>query len=156
MSEINEVNARVVFDEESDEREDQAFVNQTILIVEDDDELRDVLALALQSVGYTVTTASNGWEALEFLRKGHVPSVILLDLMMPVMSGWEFCQAQQADPELAEIPVLVMSSVARMDPSSPFFADAIDAIRKPVSFEELLRKIRPYVGPIVGGSAAFN
>ncbi len=156
MAETNEVNAEVLFDDEEDDREDQAFVRSTILIVEDDDELRDVLALALQSVGYSVTTARNGWEALEFLKKGHAPSVILLDLMMPVMSGWEFCQAQQADPELAEIPVLVMSSVARMDPASPFYADAIDAIRKPVSFEELLRKIRPFVGPVVGGSATFN
>jgi CheY-like chemotaxis protein len=156
MAESNEVNAEVLFDEEEDGRTDQATVRSPILIVEDDDELRDVLALALQSVGYEVTTVRNGWEALEFLRKGHVPAVILLDLMMPVMSGWEFCQAQQADPELAEIPVLVMSSVARMDPQSPFFADAIDAIRKPVSFEELLRKIRPFVGPVVAGSGSFN
>jgi CheY-like chemotaxis protein len=155
MAVTNEVNAQVLYDE-ADDREDQSFVQPTILIVDDDDELRDVLALALQSVGYAVTTAKNGWEALEFLRKGNSPSVILLDLMMPVMSGWEFCQAQQADPDLSEIPVLVMSAVARMDPASPYYAEAIDAIGKPVSLEELLQKIRPYVGPILGGSATFN
>ncbi len=154
MALSNDVNAEVLFDEE--DREDQAFVQPTVLIVDDDDELRDVLALALQSVGYSVTTARNGWEALEFLKQGNAPAVILLDLMMPVMSGWEFCQAQQADPTIADIPVLIMSSVARMDPASPLFVDAIDAVRKPVSFEELLRKIRPYVGPVSGGSAVFN
>jgi CheY-like chemotaxis protein len=153
----NELEMRVYsFEEEERDREDGASLRSPILIVDDDDELRDVLALALQAVGYTVMTARDGSEAIALLRCGHVPAVILLDLVMPIMTGWEFCELQQADPEIADIPVLVMSSAARSDPTAPFFFGAVDTLRKPISFEELLRKIRPYAGPVLAGSASFN
>jgi CheY-like chemotaxis protein len=103
-----------------------------LLVVEDDPDIRDTLAEALAWEGYDVTTASNGLEALELLRGGLHADVILLDLMMPVMSGWEFRRVQQDDPALAGIPVVVLSA------SSPGNARPDRYLAKPFRIEDLL------------------
>lgn len=80
-----------------------------VLVVEDDFAIRETLRELLEDEGYHVVWASNGREALTQLRATR-PSLILLDLMMPVMDGWEFRTAQQRDPTLAGIPVIVISA----------------------------------------------
>lgn len=82
-----------------------------ILIVEDEYSIRDILMEVLEDEGYPVTGAANGQEALTYLRcSNRLPMLILLDLNMPIMSGWEFRQALRADPTLRQIPVVVVSA----------------------------------------------
>src|SRR5438445_696734 len=81
-----------------------------VLLVDDDFEICDTLSQLLQDEGYSVATASNGLEALHYLRGATLPRLILLDLMMPVMNGWQFRHEQQRDPELASIPLVVLSA----------------------------------------------
>ncbi len=82
-----------------------------VMVVEDDFSIRDILRELLEEEGYRVVWAADGREALARLKAARrPPSLILLDLMMPVMDGWEFRLAQQRDPELARIPVVVISA----------------------------------------------
>jgi CheY-like chemotaxis protein len=109
-----------------------------ILLVDDDDGLRTVLAEFLADVGgYKVEPVTNGAEALNHLKAGGRPCVILLDLMMPVMDGWEFRDAQRADPTLADIPVLVITALG--DRPSPVARE--HTLRKPLDPKALLRLI---------------
>src|SRR5215471_14307155 len=83
----------------------------SVLVVEDDADTRDSLTEVLEEECFAVQTASNGREAFEVLhRASSKPCVILLDMTMPVMDGWEFRKAQRNDPELASIPVALLSS----------------------------------------------
>src|SRR4051794_28574938 len=84
--------------------------SKLILVVDDDPDLRDTLGQILEDEGYSVAAASNGREALAYLRERPAPSLILLDLMMPVMDGWQFRSEQRLDSVLAKIPVLVISA----------------------------------------------
>jgi len=103
--------------------------------VEDDADIRDALDGLLSTEGFRVAGCSNGREALDWLHASPKPDVILLDLMMPVMDGWQFRVAQKQDPELATIPVVALSA----DMTAK--AAAIDAdayLRKPVEYDTLL------------------
>ncbi len=82
----------------------------TVLVVEDDPELLLSLSEVIESEGYCVSCARHGLEALGRLRGGVKPSVILLDLMMPIMNGWQFRYEQRQDSDLAKIPVVVVSA----------------------------------------------
>ena len=84
--------------------------NRSILIVEDDSDLREALSEVLRDEGYSVESAADGREALDRLRRDLRPSLILLDLTMPVMNGWQFRAEQRRDPALSEIPVVVLSA----------------------------------------------
>jgi CheY-like chemotaxis protein len=117
-----------------------------ILLVEDDEALRDVLAEVLADEGYHVECAANGREALESLaRCACPPDLILLDLMMPVMDGWSFREAQQLDPRLARIPTVVLS--ASYPPDSPRIRSlrAEMVLSKPISAERLARMLRRFL-----------
>ncbi len=81
-----------------------------ILVVEDDIAIRDALAEVLEGLGHSVRCAGNGAEALELLAREEPPDLIVLDLMMPVMDGFEFREASRRDPRLAEIPVMIVSA----------------------------------------------
>ena len=81
-----------------------------ILVVEDDGDVREALVQLLEFEGYRVTSATNGRDAIDQLRAGAAPNLILLDLMMPVMDGPQFRAAQLGDPGLAAIPVIVLSA----------------------------------------------
>lgn len=121
-----------------------------VLVIDDDVELRDAVADALQAEGMVVATAGNGREGLEYLRAGGRPQVILVDLMMPVMNGWQFCEAKQGDPQLSAIPVIAVSAAAKKDPASPYFLNVEEIVAKPVEIEELIAVVRRYV-PLVDG-----
>lgn len=111
---------------------------QTILVVDDDADIREILAEILESEGYPVAQARNGQEALDYLRQADPPCLILLDLMMPVMDGWAFLDAHDADPELARIPVVVCSASVNLRGQAPV---AREFLPKPVSAERLFSTI---------------
>jgi CheY-like chemotaxis protein len=81
-----------------------------ILIVDDDDDIRESLAECLELEGFAVTTAANGAEGLARLRDDATPSLVLLDLMMPVLDGYGFLEQQRKDPRIAQVPVLVITA----------------------------------------------
>jgi CheY-like chemotaxis protein len=116
----------------------------TILIVEDDLDTREMLGRFLELEGYSVETAINGREALERLEEGARACVILLDLMMPVMDGWQFRREQVQKQELAAIPVIVVSAAGR-DRIQQIHANGY--LSKPVDLDELLTQIRQYCNP---------
>jgi CheY-like chemotaxis protein len=87
-----------------------------VLLVEDDRDIREILAETLTDLGFEVATAANGLDALELVRGQKArPGVILLDLMMPVMDGYAFLEERSKDPELATVPVLVITAGYRVD-----------------------------------------
>jgi len=117
---------------------------QRILVVEDDLDLRTALAEVLSDEGYRVEGASHGAEALSLLRgERDKTSLILLDLTMPVMNGWEFRSEQQSDPELSKIPVVVLSAGEHLaEQLGPL--GIRDYVRKPIELTLLLSTIRRY------------
>lgn len=111
-----------------------------VLVVDDDAMIRLATTRMLQDQGYTVTGAANGQQALELLRAGPRPDLILLDLVMPIMDGWRFLQEQKQDPVLATIPVMVVSSNDAVE-ARVAAAGAVDFLRKPMHVDELAAKI---------------
>lgn len=111
------------------------------MIVEDDDATREAFSLILALSGYRVQTATNGRSALEQLRSSDRPSLIVLDLMMPIMDGAELRQHLAQDERLANIPILVCSAVAERDrvqlanPPAAF-------LRKPIDPQALLAAVQ--------------
>lgn len=114
-----------------------------ILLVDDDDDLREMIADGLEEAGFTVIRASDGADALGHLRTSNLPALVLLDLMMPGMNGWQLSELMHADPILAEIPIVALTATAVMDPESLHLADARDWIAKPFDLEQVLEVIRP-------------
>jgi CheY-like chemotaxis protein len=112
-----------------------------VLIVEDDDSAREALSDCLEMEGFSVAAARNGKEALDYLRGAHVPKVILLDLYMPVMTGWEFREAQKKDAAIADIPVVVVTAFGS-GMTKQIDADVI--MHKPLDLDRLLTVIREY------------
>jgi two-component system, chemotaxis family, chemotaxis protein CheY len=107
-----------------------------ILVVDDDHDIRAVVDDLLTDEGYRVRTAGNGRQALEILTTWR-PGVILLDLSMPEMNGWTFLAHQQADPELARIPVIVMSAQYNLRGGAALDTAAA-VVAKPFDVERLL------------------
>jgi CheY-like chemotaxis protein len=126
-----------------------AKVGRDILVVDDDDDIRLALELVLSSVGYSVWTAPHGAEALSLLKADGRARLIMLDLMMPVMNGWEFRAAQLRDPSLAGIPVLIMTGFGGAAEKCASLGAAA-ALNKPIDFDALLATIATILGS--GGS----
>lgn len=114
-----------------------------ILIVEDEFLIRDALTEFLEEEGYRVAGAANGQEALAMLRKGLVPDLILLDLMMPVMSGMQFLDEQQSDARLAAIPVVLLSA-DRNSQEKVLSSAPVEYLEKPVRLTDLLDTVERY------------
>ena len=117
---------------------------KTILVVDDDQDIRDTLTELLQEEGYAVVRASHGGEALCALRELPSPSLILLDLMMPVMDGWQFRTEQRKDPALASIPVVVISATGKDEKVSAL--GAVQFLKKPIRLEQLLEAVARHAG----------
>jgi CheY-like chemotaxis protein len=116
---------------------------RTILIVEDDDSLRESLSDCLEDEGYRTAAVENGREALDWLHAHDAPSLILLDLWMPVMTGEEFRRAQLQEPALADIPVVVLSAVKG---GSHLAAELgiQEYIAKPIRLEKLIATVQAH------------
>ena len=117
---------------------------QDILIVEDDAATRSALALLLGREGYGVSQAANGGQALAYLRSAPRPSLVLLDMMMPVMDGWQFLAARHQEPALAAPPVVVLTAASGMSPATARALGANDVLQKPVDADDLLDVVRRY------------
>jgi CheY-like chemotaxis protein len=116
----------------------------SILIVEDEAPIRSVITEILEDEGYHVASVTNGMEALTYLREhADRPHLILLDLGMPVMTGWEFREEQQRDPALARIPVIVMSALPDLDRRAAAL-EVADCLDKPVDIDKLLAIVAAY------------
>jgi CheY-like chemotaxis protein len=108
-----------------------------VLLIEDDGDLREALSQILRDEGYEVVGAAHGREALDKLRGGQRPCVILLDLTMPVMNGWQFRAEQREDPVLSRIPVIVISAGHDL-PAQLTVLGLEEYVRKPIRLETLL------------------
>ena len=117
-----------------------------ILIVEDDDDIREALTQILELEGYVVREAANGREALDISCREPTPSLILLDLMMPVMDGWQFRAEQMKDPNLSKVPVVVISADASVHEKVATFG-AASVLPKPISLDRLLRAVESLYPP---------
>jgi len=115
--------------------------SKTILIVDDDESIRESMKLALESEGYSVQTAANGQEGLELLRRIQRPFLILLDLMMPVMDGWGFAHALHSDPHLAKPPIAVFTAFAERAKN---FRGAALILSKPIDLDSLFSVVRKF------------
>jgi CheY-like chemotaxis protein len=112
-----------------------------ILVVDDDAALRHIMIRLLQGCGYRVTCAADGNDALAFLRREERVDLILLDLKMSGLDGWEFRRIQKADPKLADIPVMIVSGVINV-PGNRVGLDAAAYFEKPVDVDQLLEAIQ--------------
>ena len=114
---------------------------RTILVVDDDAEIRDLAELVLRGGGYTVRKASSGWDALEAVR-GERPDLVLLDVNMPGMDGWELLRLLKADELGRDLPVVMFTVKMEFRDKVHALQDgAYDYITKPFSYEELLGRI---------------
>lgn len=116
-----------------------------VLVVDDDFDIREVMAATLEDAGYAVNSAANGKEAIakleEALKNDPPPCLILLDMMMPVMNGWQFLEERAQSPKLRQIPVLVISA-------SAVAPDEVEGfLRKPLEIDTLLGKVGEYCLP---------
>jgi two-component system, chemotaxis family, chemotaxis protein CheY len=116
-----------------------------VLVVDDDPDILDALTEALKSEGYSACGARDGIEALHAIAERR-PDLVITDLMMPTMTGWELLGALHEDPNLATIPTLIIT--AARSPEAPKTADGV--FRKPLDLDGLLRAISAYTGPPPG------
>jgi CheY-like chemotaxis protein len=109
----------------------------SVLIVDDDDDIRDLLQMFLEEAGHHVVGSANGLQAQRLLAGGLRPEVIILDLMMPVMSGWELRKWMLRDPSIASIPTIVITGDAKLEGSQ----DSLQAkayVAKPFELQQIL------------------
>jgi two-component system, chemotaxis family, chemotaxis protein CheY len=111
-----------------------------ILVVDDDAGSRNALTTLLRDEGFTVIGVAGGREAMEYLRESPPPKLIVLDLMMPDVDGWDVRHAQKQDPKLAGIPVIAVSAAGKLP-------DADAQFRKPLDYDKFLAAVRHYVKP---------
>jgi len=117
---------------------------KTILLVEDDATLRETLQGALQERGYKVEVAEEGEAALAWLHREPRPALILLDLMMPGLDGWDFLARRRLDPSLPAIPVVVISGQL-LGPERDSVLPADGFVKKPIDMEELLSEVQRHL-----------
>jgi CheY-like chemotaxis protein len=116
---------------------------EEILLVEDDDDIRETLADLLRSRGYAVTAVTNGRDAIEWLKRSAAPCLIILDLMLPIMDGWEFRAQQMTDPSLAAIPVIVLSGISDAKQHAVNLR-AVDYLPKPIDLDRLYKTVEQH------------
>ena len=121
-----------------------------ILVVDDDDDLRETVQMLLEEGGFLVSVAENGRAALEQLRAGARPSLILLDLMMPEMNGWQFIEHVRQDADLGSIPIVIMTAHKSTD-ALPVPSENV--LQKPFDIDKLLASIRRH---LAGSSATAS
>jgi CheY-like chemotaxis protein len=114
-------------------------MSHTVLLVEDEADLREMIRDGLELNGYAVVTAEDGQDALDKIGDIETVCLVILDLLMPVMNGWEFVRQMRLRSELASIPVVVHTSAPGPTP-----AGVTRVLQKPVMFDRLLSTVREY------------
>jgi CheY-like chemotaxis protein len=112
-----------------------------ILVIDDDLDIRETLAEILQEEGYSVRCACDGQDAMDLLGRGSLPRLILLDLMMPRMNGWQFRAVQRDHPRLRDVPVVAISASANLSATERDLS-GVAVLPKPVSMPALLAAAR--------------
>jgi CheY-like chemotaxis protein len=110
-------------------------MHHRVVVIDDDADILESIAIVLRGAGYDAQTESNGAAALEQIRQG-APCLILLDLMMPGMNGWQFRAEQMRDAAIASIPTIVMTGFPAAENASSLGAAA--CLKKPIDLDELL------------------
>src|SRR6185295_12866906 len=110
-------------------------MSRSVLVIDDEEDVREALRDLLEQHGYRVTAAANGRAALEILRHEGRPDFVLLDLIMPVMNGWEFLDVVSRDAELSRIPLSITTSAPEQAPRGR------DVIPKPIDIDALLERL---------------
>jgi CheY-like chemotaxis protein len=121
-------------------------MSKTVLVVDDDDDVREALEILIQQWGFDVRTAGSGRDALKAMRTNDPPALVLLDLTMPDMNGWAVRAEMLASPELAPIPVVLLSGVADAPVQSRALQTA-DVLPKPVALDRLRDLLEAHLGP---------
>jgi CheY-like chemotaxis protein len=121
-----------------------------ILIVEDDFATRESLALVLNAEGYVVAEAADGAAALALSHSGLPPQLVILDLLMPGMDGWQFLAARHRKPALAAVPVLVLTADRGIDSPELRALGAEDVLEKPATAEDVVAAVRHYRPAVAG------
>lgn len=123
----------------------QSQPSNRLLIIDDALEMHSLLRTLLTEEGYIVHFVSNGQAALRYLRSAEeLPGLIFLDLMMPIMDGYEFREAQLSDPRLANTPVVIITADGHIE-SKKSKINAVDSIRKPIDVDIMLQVIARYL-----------
>lgn len=119
--------------------------NSAVLLVEDNDINRDMLTRRLTRAGLTVITAADGISALEMMRE-HQPGVVLMDMTLPILDGWEATQQAKEDPAITEIPIIALTAHAMAaDKERAMSAGCSEYETKPIDFPALLAKIYQFL-----------
>jgi CheY-like chemotaxis protein len=124
---------------------------KTVLLVEGDAEVRDLLQDCFELLGYDVIPAGSGKQALDYLsvERAAAPDIVLLDLMLPIVSGWQVIEHIRRDPGIATVPVVVITAATRDKPTG---ASAL--FRKPLQMQALIETVRRYLdNPAIGRKA---
>jgi CheY-like chemotaxis protein len=116
------------------------------MVVEDDDDIRDTLVEMLQEEGYRAIGAANGGEAFDILLGGFVPRVILLDLVMPRMDGWDFRAQQLRDSRLKDIPVIILTAMGFRSETIQNQLHGVRFVRKPPRAGEIVKALAQACG----------
>lgn len=127
---------------------------QNILITDDNDGVREALISALAARGYQAQGARNGRDAISKLASMSGPTLIFLDLMMPIMSGWDVLEVWNKDPAFAQNRVVTISAVnlkSRSDARIP--RNTVDRLQKPLTFKSVLALVQKYCGPAIRASS---
>jgi len=114
-----------------------------VLVVDDDQAIRETLEMALQEHDFRTAAAADGEAALAWLKQNSPPRLILLDLMMPVLDGWQVIERLREDERLARVPVVVITAFSR-DLGS---AARLPVLRKPIELRDLLNVTNRYGAP---------
>lgn len=121
-------------------------MTRNILVVEDDEPILDLMDLLIRKLGYDPVLISNGPDALEYARR-EPPALILLDIMMTPISGWEFLEQLRAEPALQNLPVIIFSASPSVEERMATINDPnLGVLHKPVSFTELKNGIERSIG----------
>lgn len=116
-----------------------------ILVIEDDDAIQISVKELLEDAGYAVDCVYNGQQALDTLQSGSLPSLILLDLNMPLMNGYEFRRQQERDARIAQIPVVIMTADGQIA-SKRYQIGAVGFVKKPFEMGAFLEAIKRFAG----------
>ncbi len=129
---------------DSDKATGQEAMKSRILVVDDDPAIREIIRMYLEREGHTVRTASNTNEALKALRNDSLPDLMLLDIMMPGDTGWQFLGELEKDPKLSQLPVIAISGLERPEGGEYDSKMLYDYLVKPFSMAELSRVVKKF------------